>query len=208
MPDFYSPGEYDLAGFAVGVVERDRILDGANAIPGDVVIGIRSSGLHSNGYSFVRKILFKKCRMKIDAWVDELGSYLAEELLKPTLIYTSVVSNLISNYKVKQVIRSFAHITGSGIQGNLSRVIPRTCDAEIDVKSWDPQPVFKFLKKKGKVDDAEMYRVFNMGIGFCVVAARFYADSIVEQLGKAGFQAKVIGELKPGRGEVILKSLD
>jgi phosphoribosylformylglycinamidine cyclo-ligase len=204
MPDFYSEGEYDMAGFAVGVVERDKILDGSATAPGDAVIGIHSSGLHSNGFSLIRSVLLKKARLKLDGWVDTLGDYLAEVLLRPTLIYTKAAEKMLENYKVKQVIRAFAHITGGGLPGNLSRVLPRNCRAVVNLGSWEVPPIFSLIQEKGNIEDAEMYRVFNMGIGFVVVVASYYAESVVKQIEKTGFHASVIGEIREGEGEVVL----
>jgi phosphoribosylformylglycinamidine cyclo-ligase len=204
MPDFYTEGEYDLAGFAVGVVEREKILDGRHTRPGDLIIGMDSNGLHSNGFSLVRRVLLKRSRMKLDAWVDELGDYLAEELLKPTRIYTRAADKVLRKYKVRKAVRGFAHITGGGLPGNLCRVLPNNCDAVVDLGAWEPSAIFGLIQSRGKIDEAEMYRVFNMGIGFIVVANPSNADAIVGTLAKEGFPSRIIGEVREGDGEVRL----
>lgn len=206
MPDIYGRDEYDLAGFAVGVVERDRIITGKDVRPGDVVLGLASSGIHSNGYSLVRHICFKKEKLAIDATFKELGdTTLGEVLLEPTRIYVRSVIRLLGGYKRKKVVHAMAHITGGGLVGNIPRVLPSDCDAVLKPSSWKTPPIFEFLQRRGPVEKAEMYRVFNMGIGFVLVVAEDFADAIQDKLTRYGETVYRIGSVVPGTGKVILK---
>lgn len=206
MPDLYGKDEYDMAGFAVGVVERDRIITGSHVQKGDVILGLGSSGIHSNGYSLVRNICFKKNKLKVTDTIDELGGQrLGDVLLEPTRIYVKPVVKLLRGYKVKQVVHAMAHITGGGLVGNIPRVLPEGCNAVLKTKSWPVPDVFKYLQKQGPVEDAEMFRVFNMGIGFVLVVAPDFADSIQEKLTRYGEQVYKIGTITAGSGKVILK---
>src|SRR5262249_14226560 len=183
LPDFYGPGDYDMAGFCVGVVERDHIINGKAIRPGDVVLGLASSGLHSNGYSLVRKVVFDHAGLKIDDFVPELGRTVGEELLEPTRLYVRPIKNLLRHYPVKRrVVRGLAHITGGGLVDNLPRVLPPGVRAFLQRGSWDVPPVYPWLRALGNIDQAEMDRVFNGGIGFVVIASRYYAESIQRQL--------------------------
>jgi phosphoribosylformylglycinamidine cyclo-ligase len=165
LPDLYAAGEYDLAGFAVGVVERVKIIDGAGVTPGDVVLGVASSGLHSNGYSLARRIVFDVLGLPLDAEMPGTGRSVADVLLEPTRIYVRPVLGLLE----KAHVRAMAHVTGGGITGNLPRVLPDGCRAVISRRAWPVPPVFATLQRAGNVADAEMFRAFNMGIGFIVV---------------------------------------
>ncbi len=205
MPGFYPPGEYDMAGFAVGIVEKNRIIRGDNIKPGDVVIGLASNGIHSNGYSLVRKALLEKAKLKLDAPQAELGTTLGEELLKPTKIYAKAIKEVLSAYRLKKAIKSIAHITGGGMVENIPRVIPPTINIEIDVSSWQPQPIFDLIRKYGNIAPSEMYRVFNMGIGLVLIADQFYAGAIVRRLRDAGETPFVIGRAKRGNREVLIR---
>ncbi|MHC5118739.1 MAG: phosphoribosylformylglycinamidine cyclo-ligase, partial [Planctomycetota bacterium] len=187
MPDLYGKDEYDMAGFAVGVVERDRIITGSNVQKGDVILGLGSSGIHSNGYSLVRSICFKKCKLNVTDCIDELdGKRLGDVLLESTRIYVKPIVKLLHGYKVKQVVHAMAHITGGGLVGNIPRVLPKDCNAVLRTKSWPVPPIFKYLQEQGPVEDEEMYRVFNMGIGFVLVVAPDFADSICQKLTRSG----------------------
>lgn len=166
MPDLYAAGEYDLAGFVVGVVEKDHVLDGTNIAAGDLLIGVASSGLHSNGYSLVRKIVFEAANLEPQDFVDELGSTVAAVLLTPTRIYAKQVRRLL---KLDGAISGIAHITGGGLAENLERILPTGRTAEIEPDAWPVPPVFKWLQRLGDVPDDEMARVFNMGIGLVLV---------------------------------------
>jgi phosphoribosylformylglycinamidine cyclo-ligase len=202
MPGFYAEEKYDLAGFAVGVVERRKLIDGRLINEGDVVLGIASSGLHSNGFSLVRKIIrdggynWDDCPSQFD------GRSLAEVCLEPTRIYTQVVRAIQSKYRVKQVLHGLAHITGGGIEENLDRVLPTHLDAEIDAKTWTPPAIFSFLQSTGGVDLGEMRRVFNMGVGLTAVVSDFYAASILAEIRSLGIDCWVIGRIVPGAKKV------
>jgi phosphoribosylformylglycinamidine cyclo-ligase len=201
MPDLYQKGDYDLAGFCVGIVEESRMLDGKAAIPGDVVIGIASSGLHSNGFSLVRKIVFEHGGLKADDRVDFSEKTVGEVLLEPTRLYVRAVRNVLSHYKVKAVVHGIAHITGGGLHENLARVLPGNVDAVIDPGSWSVPPVFEWLQRLGGVEEAEMFRVFNMGVGLALVVSEYYAESIVQQVRGLGMESWRIGRVVEGTGE-------
>ena len=201
MPDVYRRGEFDLAGFAVGVVEKHRIITGQHVEPGDSVIGLAASGLHSNGFSLVRRICFDQADLKVDAHIDTLGETLGDALLRPTRIYVRSILGLQRRYRVKKVIKAMAHITGGGLIGNVPRVIPPDCDVIIQQK-WDIPPIFNFLQELGPVDTEEMYRVFNMGIGYVLVVAPSFTRSIMAHLRKLGETPYFLGKVKKGTGQV------
>jgi len=206
MPDIYGKGEYDLAGFAVGVVERNRVITGKDVKCGDVVLGLASSGIHSNGYSLVRHICFKQEKLKLDTTFKELGGRtLGSVLLEPTRIYVRPVVALLNSYKSKPPVHAMAHITGGGLVGNIPRVLPANCNAELNVKSWPAPPIFKFLQKRGPVTKTEMFRVFNMGIGFVLVVAKDAADVVQDKLTQSGETVYRIGRITAGTGKVVLK---
>ena len=205
MPDVYRKDEYDMAGFAVGVVERHKIIDGKDVQKGDVVLGLASSGVHSNGFSLARAICFKKQNLKPDTMIDELGTTIGEALLEPTRIYVKPIIKLLAQYKVKKIVHAMAHITGGGLVGNLPRVLPSDCNAEIKKGSWDILPIFDYLQKSGPVTEEEMYRVFNMGIGYVLVVAPDFADSVTQKLEKYGEKVYRIGKITKGSGKVIMK---
>ena len=202
MPDMYGEDDYDLAGFAVGVVDRKKLINGKQIVEGDVVLGIASSGLHSNGFSLVRKVI-ADAGLTWESKPQELGGKtLAEECLRPTQIYVAAVRSIQNHYRVKQVIHGLAHITGGGIEENLDRILPSGVDAEIDASSWELPAIFQFLQRAGQVDLSEMRRVFNMGIGMTMIVSDFYASSIQSQLAKSGVQAQPIGRITFGSGNV------
>ena len=182
MPGFYADGEYDIAGFIVGVVERSRVIDGRDVRPGDVLIGVRSAGLHTNGYSLARQVLFDAAGWKPDTFVSELGMTVGDALLAPHRSYLSRVRPLIERRQVK----GMAHITGGGMTENLPRVLPEGCGAEIDLQSWSIPPLFKLLQQRGAISTDEMFRAFNMGIGFVIVCASRDGQSVVDTLSDAG----------------------
>jgi phosphoribosylformylglycinamidine cyclo-ligase len=199
LPDFYQPGDYDMAGFCVGVVEREHIISGRAIQPGDVVLGLASTGLHSNGYSLVRKVVFEHAGLNVRDFVPELGRTVGEELLEPTRIYVRAIKNILRHYPVKRrVVRGLAHITGEGLEGNVPRVLPPGRRVFLRKDSWPIPPVFRWLQRLGAIDEAEMFRVFNMGIGFVVIASRYYADSILRQLQEDRIPTFVIGEVREG----------
>lgn len=199
LPDFYQPGDYDMAGFCVGVVEKERAITGRTIRPGDVVLGLSSSGLHSNGYSLVRKAVFDHAKLSVNDHVPELSRTVGEELLEPTRIYVRPIKNLLLHYPVKRrVIRGLAHITGEGLEGNIPRVLPPGCRVFLKKGSWPMPPVFPWLQRVGDIDEAEMYRVFNMGIGFVLIASSYYAESLKRQLDADRVPTFVIGEVREG----------
>jgi len=206
MPDTYSKGNFDMAGFVVGVIERKKIITGKNIRKGDCILGLASSGLHSNGYSLVRNICFKKANMKMTDVLDELdGAVLGDVLLEPTRIYVRPTVKLLSQYKVKRVVHGMAHITGGGLLGNIPRVLPKDCNAVIKKSSWPKHKVFTFLQKAGPVEEEEMFRVFNMGIGFVLIVSEDFANSIAKKLSRYGEQVYKIGRITTGTGNVVLK---
>jgi len=206
MPDTYREGDFDMAGFAVGVVERDRIITGKAVRKGDVILGLASSGLHSNGYALVRNICFKQATLKMTDKIDALGGRpLGDCLLDPTRIYVRPIIKLLSRYKVKQVVHGMAHITGSGLPGNVPRILPPDCDAVIKKSSWPKPDIFPFLQTAGPVEEDEMYTVFNMGIGFVLIVAEDFADSIVKSLARYGEKVYTIGRVAAGNGKVVFK---
>jgi len=206
MPDTYRRGDFDMAGFAVGVVERKKIITGVNVRAGDIVIGLKSSGLHSNGYTLARNVCFKRCGMTMADSPAELGGMtIGDELLEATRIYVRPIVKLLSQYKVKQVVHAMAHITGGGLVGNIPRVLWKRFDAVIEKDSWPKKPIFDFIAEHGPVEESEMYRVFNMGIGFVLIVAEDFADSVLRKLNRYGEKAYRIGEIRKGTGKVILK---
>jgi phosphoribosylformylglycinamidine cyclo-ligase len=206
MPDTYREGDFDMAGFAVGVVERKKIITGKNVRKGDYILGLASSGLHSNGYALARNICFKRGDLKMTDTLDELGgAVLGDVLLEPTRIYVRPIVKLLSNYKVKKIVHAMAHITGGGLPGNVSRMLPKTCDAVLKKESWPRQKIFSFLQAKGPVEEAEMYNVFNMGIGFVLIVAEEFADSIAKKLSHYGEKVYIIGRVTSGTGKVLIR---
>ncbi len=206
MPDTYRQGDFDMAGFAVGVVERKRIITGTTVTKGDVILGLASSGLHSNGFALVRNICFKQAKLKMTDVLDELdGAVLGDVLLEPTRIYVRPVIKVLSHYKVKRIVHGMAHITGGGLVGNIPRVLPKDCNAVLKVSSWPRHKIFTFLQAAGPVDEEEMFRVFNMGIGYVLIVAEDFADSIASMLSKSGENVYKIGTVTSGGGKVILK---
>jgi phosphoribosylformylglycinamidine cyclo-ligase len=199
LPDFYAPGDYDMAGFCVGVVEREHIINGKAIQTGDVVLGLASSGLHSNGYSLVRKIVFDVAGLTVNDFVPELGRTVGEELLEPTRIYVRAVKHILDHYPVKRrVVRGLAHITGGGLVDNLPRILPPGRRAFLKRGSWEPPPVFAWLQRLGSVAQEEMDRVFNCGIGFVMVVRPYFAESIMKQLAEDRVKSWKIGEVRPG----------
>ncbi|SHM35217.1 phosphoribosylformylglycinamidine cyclo-ligase [Caldanaerovirga acetigignens] len=198
MPGFYEESEYDLAGFAVGIVDKEKIVDGSKIKEGDVVIGLSSSGLHSNGYSLARKIFFEIGKLSVESYIEEFGKTLGEELLTPTCIYVGAVKKLLSLQ-----IHGMAHITGGGFFENLPRILPQGLEFRIYEGSWDIPPVFSILQKMGNVDYREMYRTFNMGIGFVVVLSEDETEEALKICNASGFKAWIIGKVVKGEGGVV-----
>ena len=192
MPGFYADGEYDVAGFIVGAVERDRLIDGRGVAPGDVLIGIPSSGLHTNGYSLARTIVFDRLRLGVHDRVAELGVTVAEALLEPHRSYLPVVRPLLDTGRIK----GMAHITGGGITDNLPRVLPRGTEALVRLGSWEVPPIFRWLERAGAVAQDDMLRTFNMGVGLILVVAAADADAVIGAMRAGGESAvRVIGEV-------------
>jgi phosphoribosylformylglycinamidine cyclo-ligase len=199
LPDFYQPGDFDMAGFCVGVVERDHIINGRAIRPGDAVLGLASTGLHSNGYSLVRKVVFDHAGLKVSDFVPDLGRTVGEELLEPTRIYVRAVKKILQHYPVKKgVVRGLAHITGEGLPGNVPRILPPGRRVFLRRGSWPVPAVFDWLQKLGSIEQAEMDTVFNMGIGFVMIVSPFFAESIQKQLAEDRVPAFVIGEVREG----------
>jgi len=209
MPDIYAEGDFDIAGFAVGVVELARATDPLRVQPEDVLIGLGSSGVHSNGYSLVRRIIDHASldlHRNYETFHGHDARSLGEILLEPTRIYSPTIVNVLSHYRVKKVVSTMAHITGGGLPGNLSRMLPDDVDAHVDTSSWKVPPIFEFLQHHGAIEDDEMYRVFNMGIGFVLAVRPAFADSVLRQVQKLGERASIIGEVTKGSGEVTLNN--
>ena len=192
MPGLYREGDYDLAGFVVGIAERDKIIDGSDIKVGDQIIGLASSGLHSNGYSLVRKICFEELGLTVDHHMAEFGCTLGEELLKPTRIYSESLLNLIKNFKVSGLV----HITGGGFIDNIPRILPQGSRAIIHYKSWKIPSIFDFLQEKGTITPQEMCRTFNMGIGMVVIVDEDILEDVMQQLTALGETPFHIGEIK------------
>jgi phosphoribosylformylglycinamidine cyclo-ligase len=195
MPGFYAAGEYDLAGFIVGVVDRERLIDGRTVAAGDLLVGLPSTGLHTNGYSLARRIAFEKLRLEASSHVPELGTTVGDAFLAPHRSYLPALRPLLAS----GVIAGMAHITGGGITDNLPRILPDGVGARIETSAWDVPPVFRWLERAGEVPVADMYRTFNMGIGLILVVSRQDADSVLSHLR----EARVIGELEAGEKRVV-----
>jgi phosphoribosylformylglycinamidine cyclo-ligase len=194
MPGMYRKGEYDLAGCIVGVVDRARMIDGRKITAGDVILGLPANGLHTNGYSLARRILFEKMRLNPASTVEGMKHSLGEELLRVHKNYQPLLAKVPAG-----IIHGLAHITGGGLIDNLPRVLPKTCDAVIETRSWRVPPIFEVLQRKGKVDPTEMYQVFNMGIGMVAIVSAKDAKNVARQL-----KAKPIGRIERGRGKTRL----
>ena len=221
MPGFYQAGEYDVSGTIVGVVEKSRMLDGQKTIRrSDIVIGIESSGLHTNGYSLARRIFFEQLKFRPTTRVPELKNTIGAELLKVHVSYGPLVQALLKKFngsggprvsasqksgprgtRPSNAIRALAHITGGGFIDNIPRVLPKNCDVIIRKRSWDMLPIFRLIQDKSKVPDAELYQVFNMGIGMVVIVANERANDALRFIHAAGHRAWIIGEVISGRGE-------
>jgi phosphoribosylformylglycinamidine cyclo-ligase len=182
MPGFYADGEYDIAGFIVGIVERSKLIDGRSIEPGDVLIGLPSTGLHTNGYSLARRVFFDMAGWKADTLVRELDATVGDALLAPHRSYLPVIKPFLD----RQSIKGLAHVTGGGITENLPRVLPDGCAAEIDRQAWTVPPIFRVLQQRGDIADVEMFRTFNMGIGLIIVCSSREADRIMNTLSRAG----------------------
>lgn len=203
MPDLYAREHLDLAGFAVGIVERDRIIDGSTVREGDVLVGLRSSGVHSNGYTLVRRLL-KQARCDLSGPLEASGETIGEALLRPTRIYVKAVAAVMEKYDGRRVVSAMAHITGGGLRENIARLLPPQVSAVISRRAWRPDPVFDFLRRLG-VSRAEMFKVFNMGIGFVLAVRPRFATGVMNTLRDAGEQPVQIGIVESGAGRVIFR---
>jgi len=204
MPGFYGPEEYDLAGFAVGVVERCRIIDGSGIKPGDRLIGLPSSGLHSNGYSLARKVLLERAGYSVDTYLQQLGRTLGEEILEPTRIYVKIVLPLLERFQIK----GLAHITGGGLTENIPRILPAGTGIRIRTGTWPVPPVFNLVQEIGGISEAEMRRTFNMGIGLVAVVTGEEAGPLMAHLKSLGENSYLIGEVVAEEGGVRVEYLD
>lgn len=200
MPGFYKEDEYDLAGFCVGIVDRKNIIDGSKVEEGDIILGLPSTGIHSNGYSLVRKIVFEKMKFSVEKYIPELKSTLGEELLKPTRIYTKAVLPLIEKYNIKGIV----HITGGGFYENIPRIIPDGLMAGIDVSKINAPEIFNLLAKWGDINEKEMYSTFNMGIGMVLIVDKNEIGEITSQLKEMGEEFIQLGEIQRGEEKVSL----
>ncbi len=200
MPDFYQPGEYDIAGFIVGIVDQNKVVNGSTIQVGDVCIGLASNGLHTNGYSLARKVVFDIAKHRHDDPVPELGMTIGEALLKVHRCYAPLIFPLLEKHE----IHGMAHITGGGLPGNLNRVLPEGCDAEIERTSWPVLPIFSYLAKTGNLDETDIYSAFNMGIGYVLVVPASAADTIMRDLAGMGETAYRIGRIIRGDRKVRL----
>ena len=200
MPDLYAAGDFDLAGFCVAVAERKELIDGQKIKPGDVLLGLPSSGFHSNGYSLVRKAVFEVGKLRIGDKVPALGKTVGEALLEPTKIYVRPVLDVLSRKKMRSTVHGLAHITGGGLADNLVRIFPENTHAVIDRSRWETPALFNWVQKLGQIDREEMFRVFNMGIGFVLIVSPKAVEKIQERLAGFDLAAQVIGTVHEGAG--------
>ena len=205
MPDIYSGEDYDLAGFCVGVIEKDSIIDGSNIAQGDTVIGISSNGFHSNGYSLIRKVVFEHAGLSVNSQIGSLDSTVGEVLLKPTQIYAETIGKVVRHETFGENIKGIAHITGGGLAENIERILPENVDVQVEFESWKIPGEFGWLQQLGNIDESEMYKVFNMGIGIALIVDSVQADSILEFLSEENETATNIGHVVSGSGKLILK---
>jgi phosphoribosylformylglycinamidine cyclo-ligase len=200
LSDMYKEGEYDLAGFAVGKVEKAKVINGSKIKAGDRIVGLLSSGLHSNGYTLARKVLFDHAKLDPHAEIEDLDKKLGEELLTPTKIYTPLILKLIKRFKIKGI----AHITGGGLPENVARILSKKTQAVIDMPSLPSVPIFRLIQKLGKISQDEMFKTFNMGIGMVIVVEAKDAEKVLAFIKKQKEKARLIGEIGKGKGEVII----
>ncbi len=202
MPGFYAAGEYDLAGFIVGVVDKSKVIDGKSIEAGDVVLGLPSSGLHTNGYSLARKLLFYVGRYKVDTELKETGETVGETLLKPHKSYLPMLGGLLDSGKIK----GLAHITGGGLLENIPRILPENVSVEIEKGTWDELPVFGLIQELGNVKETEMFRTFNMGVGMVIVCAESDVQKIKSHIEKLDEKCFEIGRVVEGNRNVVIVS--
>jgi len=201
MPDFYPPGEYDLAGFAVGIVDKKKIIDGKNIQEGNRIIGLASSGLHSNGFSLVRKVLLENKKYQMSDKIGGLQNTLGEELLKPTKIYVKEILDLLKKFDILGI----AHITGGGLIENIPRILPEGLSVEIDASSWQRPLVFSLIQKDGNIAKQEMYRTFNMGIGMVLIVPESESEKMLVELESMNCESYIMGQVIKGNKKTIIK---
>jgi phosphoribosylformylglycinamidine cyclo-ligase len=195
MPGFYRDGEYDVAGFIVGAVDRPHLITGRTIAVGDVLVGVPSSGLHTNGYSLARRVVFDRLRLDVDSHVPELSRTVGDALLEPHRSYLPIIKPMLDGGRIK----GMAHITGGGITDNLPRVLPHGTAAVVDTSAWEVPPIFTWLQRGGDIPRDDMLRTFNMGIGLIIVTGRDHAEALIDELAaRGGRDAQVIGEIVPG----------
>ncbi len=205
MPGLYSAGEYDLAGFIVGVVDKNKIIDGKSVKPGDIVLGLASSGLHTNGYSLARKILFEIDKYKVNDYVESFNKTVGEELLVPHRCYSESILPILNDGKSKaRLLKGMVHLTGGGFYDNIPRILPKHVSVKINKNSWPILPIFQLLQKDGNIPDKEMYRVFNMGIGMILIVSKNNAKFVKTKLTLAGEKVYTIGEIIKGNQTVLI----
>ncbi len=200
MPGLYNEGEYDIAGFCVGIADKKNIITGKNIKEGDIIIGLPSSGIHSNGYSLVRKLFFDIKGWEVDDYIDELGCNLGEELLRPTEIYVNVILDVLAKHEIKGI----SHITGGGFYENIPRILPENLNAQINLNKIESKPIFDLIKKEGNIDEKEMYSTFNMGIGMMLVVDEKDVNNIMKIIKKSSYKPVILGKIIRGEGEVVL----
>jgi phosphoribosylformylglycinamidine cyclo-ligase len=200
MPGYYSEGEYDIAGFIVGVVDREKIIDGKTIAPGDVLLALPSAGLHTNGYSLARKLFFEVAGYEPQTHLPELGTTAGEALLAPHVSYLRPLEGLLDG----ALIKGLAHITGGGLTDNIPRILPEGTAVKIEAGSWPVLPIFELFRRIGNVSDREMYRTFNMGAGVVIVSSRDHAEAILAHFNKRGDKCYQIGEVIAGNREVLI----
>lgn len=198
MPGLYSEGEYDIAGFCVGIVDKKKIIDGSSIVEGDILIGIPSSGIHSNGYSLVRKVFFEHKNYDVNGYVEELGSTLGEALMVPTRIYPELILDLISKFEIK----GMSNITGGGFYENIPRMFPEGITANINTKDINVLPIFKLMQREGNIDVDEMYSTFNMGIGMVMAVGADIAEKVISYLNEKDEKPVIIGKTVKREGEL------
>ncbi|QDT91295.1 phosphoribosylformylglycinamidine cyclo-ligase [Gimesia algae] len=205
MPDLYGDGDFDMAGFSVGVVERNQVLDGHAIQAGDVVLGLESSGFHSNGYSLIRKVVFEMAGLRINDPIEELNQRtVASVLLEPTRIYAAAISSVVRSYPDQIVISGMAHITGGGLVENIERILPANRRIEIKKSTWEVPPAFSWLQSLGNIDEEEMFRVFNMGIGMVAIVRADQAKAVREKLHASHCPTHILGKVAQGEKQVTL----
>lgn len=202
MPGFYPKGEFDLAGMALGIVDRPRLLPRRDIRPGDLILGLPSSGLHSNGYSLARKVLIEKARLPLGRRIQDLGRTLADELLEPTRIYVAALVDLLKHPTLGRAVKGLANVTGGGILENLPRMLPKGTAARLDASTWERPPVFDLIQRLGRIETREMHRTFNCGIGITAAVAPSSWSAVCRFLKARGHAARVIGEVTTGRQDV------